>query len=61
MDEFCNKFASECAKKTTVLIDNYVDDTVLALLDKRENGVAATIYTQRISNQLQLDVDRHNT
>ena len=33
-----------------VLIDNYVDDTVLILLDKREDGVAATIYTQRISN-----------
>lgn len=49
------------AKHSIVLIDNYVDDTVLTLLDKRENGVAATIYTQRISNQFQLDVDRHNT
>ena len=49
------------AKRSIVLIDNYVDDTVLTLLDKRENGVAATIYTQRISNQFQLDVDRHNT
>jgi hypothetical protein len=48
------------AKRSIVLIDNYVDDTVLTLLDKRENGVAATIYTQRISNQFQLDVDRHN-
>ena len=48
------------AKHSIVLIDNYVDDTVLTLLDKRENGVAATIYTQRISSQFQLDVDRHN-
>lgn len=49
------------AKRSIVMIDNYVDDTVLTLLDKRENGVMATIYTQRISNQFQLDVDRHNT
>ncbi len=48
------------AKRSIVLIDNYVDDTVLTLLDKRENGVTATIYTQRISRQFQLDVDRHN-
>ena len=48
------------AKRSIVLIDNYVDDTVLTLLDKRENGVTATIYTQRISNQFQLDIDRHN-
>ena len=48
------------AKHSIVLIDNYVDDTVLTLLDKRENGVAATIYTQRINSQFQLDVDRHN-
>lgn len=49
------------AKQSIVLIDNYVDDTVLTLLDKREDGVTATIYAQRISNQIQLDVDRHNT
>ena len=49
------------AERSIVLIDNYVDDTVLTLLDKRENGVTATIYTQRISSQFQLDVDRHNT
>lgn len=49
------------AKRSIVLIDNYVDDIVLTLLDKRENGVTATIYTQRTSNQFQLDIDRHNT
>ena len=48
------------AKKRIILIDNYVDDTVLTLLDKRENGVSAVIYTQQISRQLQLDIDRHN-
>ena len=48
------------AKKSVVLIDNYVDDSVLTLLDKREEGVSSIIYTQRVSNQFQLDVDRHN-
>lgn len=48
------------AKQSIVLIDNYVDDTVLTLLDKREKGVSATIYTQRVSDRFQLDVDRHN-
>lgn len=43
-----------------MLIDNYVDDTVLTILDKRSEGVSATIYTQRISQQLQLDLDKHN-
>ena len=49
------------AKKSIVLIDNYVDDTVLTLLDKRGTGVDATIYTQQISQQLQLDITRHNS
>ena len=48
------------AHKAIVLIDNYVDDTVLTILDKRREGVSATIYTQRISQQLQLDLDKHN-
>lgn len=48
------------AEKRIVLIDNYVDDTVLTLLDKRAKGVSAIIYTQQISKQLQLDVNRHN-
>ena len=49
------------AKKSIVLIDNYVDDTVLTLLDKRGTGVDATIYTQQISQQLQFDITRHNS
>lgn len=48
------------AKKRIVLVDNYVDETVLTLLDKRDEGVSAVIYTQQISRQLQLDIDRHN-
>ena len=48
------------AKESIVLIDNYVDDTVLNMLDKRGKGVTATIYTRSISQQLQLDIDRHN-
>ena len=47
-------------KKRIVLIDNYVDETVLTLLDKRDNNVSAIIYTQQISRQFQLDIDRHN-
>jgi len=48
------------AKHAIALIDNYVDDTVLTMLDKRKAGVPATIYTQHVSQQFQLDVDRHN-
>lgn len=48
------------AKSRIVLVDNYVDETVLTLLDKRIEGVNATIYTQQIKPQLQLDIDKHN-
>ena len=48
------------AKRHIVLIDNYVDETVLTLLDKRAEGVSAVIYTQQINRQFQLDIDRHN-
>ena len=48
------------AKKRIVLIDNYIDETVLTLLDKRHSDVLATIYTKRINRQLQLDIERHN-
>ena len=43
-----------------VLIDNYIDDTVLTLMSKRVSEVKATIYTGKISKQLQLDIDKHN-
>ena len=49
------------AKQRIILIDNYVDESVLTLLDKREDTVSAIIYTHQISRQLRLDVDRHNS
>ena len=58
------KFATDLvksAKHSIVLIDNYVDETVLLMLSKRSVGVSSTIYTQRITQQLQLDLDRHNS
>lgn len=56
-------FASDLvksAKKSIILIDNYIDESVFVLLDKRAKGVAATIYTQTISKAIQLDMDKHN-
>lgn len=49
------------AKNSIILLDNYVDDTVLTLLGKRNANVTATIYTKNISNQLRLDVQRYNS
>ena len=49
------------AKKSIVLFDNYVDDTVLTMLDKRKNKVTATIYTKSISKQFSLDLAKHNS
>ncbi|MBP5190925.1 MAG: virulence RhuM family protein [Bacteroidales bacterium] len=48
------------AKKQIVLFDNYVDDTVLTMLDKRKPKVTATIYTKAISKQFSLDLVKHN-
>ena len=48
------------AKNGIVLFDNYVDDTVLALLDKRKKKVSATIYTKSVSKQFSLDLAKHN-
>ena len=58
------KFATDLiksAKCSLILIDNYVDESVLLMLSKRNIGVSATIYTQHITQQLQLDLDRHNS
>lgn len=49
------------AKRNLVLIDNYVDESVLMLLSKRSASVTAEIRTGRLSGQLQLDVQRHNS
>lgn len=58
------KFATDLirsAKKSLLLIDNYVDESVLLMLSKRNADVKADIYTQTISHQLQLDVQKHNS
>lgn len=67
---FCNgqifdayKFATDLiksAKKSLVLIDNYVDESVLLMLSKRKPGVSADIYTFPISDALKLDLQKHN-
>ena len=49
------------AKSRIVLIDNYVDESVLTTLSKRENRVSAKIVTRSISDQFQLDLNRHNS
>ncbi|WP_446175684.1 ORF6N domain-containing protein [Elizabethkingia anophelis] len=49
------------AESSIILLDNYVDDTVLTLLGKRKTNVTATIYTKAISNQLRLDLQRYNS
>ena len=56
-------FVAELVRKATrriVLIDNYIDDTVLTMQSKRADGVEAIIYTGKISKQLQLDIHKHN-
>lgn len=57
------KFVSnliKMANESIIVIDNYIDESVLTILDKRKDGVMATIYTDKISNQLKLDLERHN-
>ncbi len=57
------QFASDLIKsasKSIVLIDNYVDESVLTLLSKRATGVTAMIYTASVSKQLALDLKRFN-
>ena len=57
------KFATDLirsAGKSLLLMDNYIDESVLLMLSKRRSGVSATVYTQKITAQLQLDIERHN-
>nr|WP_233589381.1 RhuM family protein [Flavobacterium bomense] len=49
------------AKKSILLIDNFVDETVLIQLSKREKGVGVIIYTKDITKQLKLDLERFNS
>ena len=48
------------AKSSIELIDNYVDESVLVLLSKRDSYVTAKIYTKIISKQLALDLKKYN-
>lgn len=48
------------AEHSLVLIDNYIDESVLLMLAKRKDNVVAKIYTQGISKQLNLDIAKHN-
>lgn len=48
------------AKRTIILIDNYIDENTLLTLSKRNKGVEATVYTAKLNRQLQLDLQRHN-
>ena len=57
------KFATDLirsAGKSLLLMDNYIDESVLLMLSKRHSGVSATVYTQKITAQLQLDIKKHN-
>lgn len=57
-------FASDLirrAKHEIILIDNYIDESVLTMLNKRNDGVKATIYTANLSKDLKLDLQKHNT
>jgi len=49
------------ARKSIILIDNYIDESVLLILSKRNTNVSATIYTSQISKQLKLDLDKFNS
>jgi hypothetical protein len=48
------------AKKSIILIDNYIDESVLLMLSKRDNGVTSTIITRTISDTFKLDLEKHN-
>ena len=58
------QFASKIIKSATksiVLVDNYVDESVMILLSKRKTNVTATIYTASLTKQLKLDLKRFNS
>ncbi len=48
------------AKQRIVLIDNYIDDSVLTIFSKRKKNVPATIYSSHVTKQLKLDLQKHN-
>lgn len=57
------KFTTDLIKSATkslILIDNYIDESVLLMFSKRKESVKATIYTAKITAQLKLDTKKHN-
>ncbi|HAJ28429.1 MAG TPA: DNA-binding protein, partial [Syntrophus sp. (in: bacteria)] len=48
------------AHKSIIIIDNYIDDTVLTHLTKRRKNVTVTILTKAITKQMGLDVEKYN-
>jgi len=54
----CNLIKS--ATRRVVLVDNYIDYSVLSMLDKRESGVSASIFTQKVGDQFKLDIAKHD-
>lgn len=48
------------AKESIVLVDNYLDESVLTMLSKRQTNVTTAIYTKNITAQLELDIKKHN-
>ena len=53
--------ANKNCKLLADLMDNYLNDSVLKILNKRNDGVSASIYTANISENLQLDLEKHNS
>ena len=48
------------ARKKIIIIDNYIDESILVLLSKRKKGVPVTIFTSKITRALQLDIEKFN-
>ena len=57
--EFVSRLVKS-ARTSIILIDNYVDESVLIILNKRSPSVKATIYTNKITDEFKLDIERHN-
>ena len=63
--QICDAYATamkliKSAQKSLVLIDNYIDESVLTMLGARAEGVSATIYTRKYNAKLRLDVQKYN-
>ncbi len=56
---FCSDLIKS-AKKSIALIDNYIDESTLLQLSKRKTNVTCVIYTERITPEIKLDLEKHN-